>query len=103
MKNDDINPERFAQLVRGLLCSTDEASMAGLLRDLCTPAEIEAMADRLHVLPFVASGHSYRHIHALTGVSLTTIGRVARHWRQGSGGYIQLLKQVPRWHAEQGL
>lgn len=57
------------------------------LRDLCTPAEIQAMADRWAVVDCLKHGLPYREIHKLTGVSLTTIGRVARFLLTGSGGY----------------
>lgn len=47
--------------------------------DLCTPAEIEAMYDRFRVAQLLdQAAHSYREIHEKTGVSLATIGRVAR-------------------------
>lgn len=58
-----------------------------LLQDLCTPAEIEAMADRWRVVPLLKKGIPYREIHDRTGVSVTTIGRVARCIEAGTGGY----------------
>ena len=61
-------------------------------RDLCTPAEIQAMADRWAVVEYVQKGLPYREIHRLTGVSVTTIGRVARFVATGNGGY-QLVSQ----------
>jgi TrpR-related protein YerC/YecD len=57
------------------------------LRDLCTPAELEAMADRWAVVDYLARALPYREIHRLTGVSVTTIGRVARFLAAGNGGY----------------
>ena len=48
------------------------------LRDLCTPAELEAMADRCAVVDWLRRGVPYREIQRATGVSVTTIGRVAR-------------------------
>ena len=57
------------------------------LEDLCTPAELEAMSDRWRVVPLLLRGVAYRDIHALTGVSVTTIGRVARTLERGAGGY----------------
>lgn len=57
------------------------------LIDLCTPAELEAMADRWAVVPELAEGRAYREIHERTGVSVTTIGRVARCLSLGAGGY----------------
>ncbi|MGB6449127.1 MAG: YerC/YecD family TrpR-related protein [Steroidobacteraceae bacterium] len=56
-------------------------------RDLCTPAEIQAMADRWAVVEWLQRGLAYREIHRLTGVSVTTIGRVARFLAAGNGGY----------------
>jgi len=57
------------------------------LRDLCTPAEIQAMADRWAVVEPLKRSVPYREIHRLTGVSVTTIGRVARFLAGGYGGY----------------
>jgi uncharacterized protein YerC len=43
------------------------------------PAELTAFAERWRVCQLLeAGGLSYREIHAQTGVSVTTIGRVAR-------------------------
>lgn len=55
------------------------------LHDLCTPAEIEAMADRWRVVPLLLAGRAYRDIHDETQVSVTTIGRVARCLAAGQG------------------
>jgi TrpR-related protein YerC/YecD len=53
------------------------------LRDLCTPKEITDLADRWWIARLLDEGkHSYRDIHDLTGVSVTTIGRVARFLQQ---------------------
>jgi TrpR-related protein YerC/YecD len=56
-------------------------------RDLCTPAEIQAMADRWAVVELLERKLPYRDIHRQTGVSVTTIGRVARYLVSGNGGY----------------
>jgi TrpR-related protein YerC/YecD len=56
-------------------------------RDLCTPAELQALADRWAVVELLREERPYREIHRLTGVSLTTIGRVARYLLAGNGGY----------------
>lgn len=53
--------------------------MQRFLVDLCTPAELRALAERWHVAQILDAGESsYRDISAMTGVSTTTIGRVAR-------------------------
>ena len=56
-------------------------------RDLCTPAELQALTDRWTVVGLLKSGLPYREISKQTGVSLTTIGRVARCLMGGDGGY----------------
>ena len=68
-------------------------------RDLCTPAELQAMADRWAVVDHLKRNLPYREIHRLTGVSVTTIGRVARFLGNGNGGYevaTQRLQEAKR-------
>ncbi len=74
-------------LCKALAAMNDQKEIRMLLRDLCTPAELEAIADRWRVVPLLKSGLSYREIHDRTGVSVTTVGRVARHIDAGNGGY----------------
>ncbi|MEE7546165.1 DNA-binding transcriptional regulator [Xanthomonas sp. Kuri4-1] len=70
--------------------------VVAFLRDLCTPAELEAMSDRWRVVPLLLKGVPYREIHDLTQVSVTTIGRVARTLEHGAGGYAAALREQPR-------
>jgi TrpR-related protein YerC/YecD len=56
-------------------------------KDLCTPAELQALVDRWQVVEYLEQNLPYRKIHDLTGVSVTTIGRVARFLVDGFGGY----------------
>lgn len=64
--------------------------------DLCTPAELQAMADRWRVVPLLKAGKTYRQIYDETGVSVTTIGRVARCILLGSGGYNVIYERLKR-------
>lgn len=66
------------------------------LEDLCTPAELEAMCDRWAVVGWLQQGLPYREIHQRTGVSVTTIARVARYLAAGQGGYQLALKRQAR-------
>lgn len=63
-------------------------------QDLCTPAELQALADRWSVVALLQQGHPYREIHKLTGVSVTTIGRVARFLVTGNGGYQLAIERL---------
>lgn len=69
---------------------------ADFFRDLCTPAEITAMTERFRVVRLLnEKAGSYREIHDKTGVSLATIGRVARFLTQEAyGGYRLVLDRL---------
>ncbi len=53
------------------------------LRDLCTPAEMQAFVDRWQVARLLAKGKTYRDVSEETGVSSTTVTRVARFLNDG--------------------
>ena len=72
----------------------DTRECGNFLRDLCTPAELQALVDRWHVDELLQEGLPYRRIHDLTGVSVTTIGRVARFLTDGFGGYQAALRRT---------
>ena len=74
-------------LAEALEALSEAGEVRAFLEDLCTPAELEAMADRWRVVPLLLKGVPYREIHDLTQVSVTTIGRVARTLERGAGGY----------------
>ena len=54
-------------LVDALLSLRGAGEVRAFLRDLCTPAELQAMADRWQVVPLVLQGVPYREIHDRTG------------------------------------
>jgi TrpR-related protein YerC/YecD len=64
------------------------------LKDLCTPAELQALVDRWQVVEYLQQELPYRKIHDLTGVSVTTIGRVARFLTDGYGGYQTAIERT---------
>lgn len=81
-------------LIDALLAMRSAGELRALLEDLCTPAELEAIADRWRVVPLLLEGTAYREIHELTGVSVTTVGRIARCLDMGSGGYRLAAERV---------
>ncbi|KGI77952.1 YerC/YecD family TrpR-related protein [Oleiagrimonas soli] len=93
MKRRNLEPKLSRKKVETGLCKAllsleTVEEMRAFLRDLCTPAELEALTDRWSVVPLVLEGRTYRDIHERTAVSITTIGRVARFINQGNGGYL---------------
>ena len=92
-------PDRDAEaaldaLARALAALSKPEDVRAFLEDLCTPAELEALVDRWAVVKHLQDGLPYRKIHELTGVSVTTIGRVARFLTAGNGGYQTALKRL---------
>ena len=88
--------ERAAEqaLYEAILTLRDPGECRRFFRDLCTPAEIEAMADRWAVVRLLRDQVPYRTIHDRTGVSVTTIGRVARFLADGFGGYKTAIERT---------
>ncbi len=74
-------------LARAFAALSRPADVRAFLEDLCTPAELESISDRWKVIPLLLDGVPYREIHDRTGVSVTTVGRVARTLERGVGGY----------------
>jgi TrpR-related protein YerC/YecD len=81
-------------LIQALQSLRSTGEMRAFLEDLCTPSELEAIADRWRVVPLLIAEVPYREIHDRTGVSVTTIGRVARCLDLGAGGYRIALERL---------
>ena len=96
-----MNPSRDLSQLTDDLCAAllvprDAAEMRRFLTDLCTPAEVRTLAERWHVARLLdGTPLRYRDIHDGTGVSTTTIVRVARFLRQEPHqGYRQILDSL---------
>jgi TrpR-related protein YerC/YecD len=93
-----ITPRQEAAAERSLLQAiltlrtVDECR--DFFRDLCTPAELQALSDRWTVVGLLRQDLPYREIHRQTGVSVTTIGRVARYLGNGNGGYALAIRRL---------
>ena len=72
------------------------AELEAFLRDLCTLAELEAMAHRWEVARLVDRGLPYTEIAEKTNASTTTVTRVAHWLRHGEGGYRLALDRRKR-------
>lgn len=90
----DDRDEATARLAEAMLSLDTAEQVRAFLEDLCTPAELEALGDRWRVVPLLVEERPYREIHELTGVSVTTIGRVARTLEHGAGGYAAAMQSV---------
>ncbi len=88
--------DTYQDLAKAIATLNDTSEAKRFLVDLCTPAELRALAERWHVAQLLETTDlSYRDINAKTGVSTTTIGRVARFLREEPhGGYRSVLKRM---------
>src|SRR5918911_4624809 len=67
------------------------------LRDLCTLAELEALAHRWQIARLLDEGKSsYLEISERVGASTATVTRVAQWLRGGAGGYRLALERARR-------
>lgn len=74
-----------------LLEVENEKDMLSLLRDLCSNEELVDLSMRWHIAGLLADGMTYREIAAKTGVSTTTVTRIAQALWHGEGGYLKML------------
>ena len=82
------------------LRTTEDATR--FFRDLCTLAELQAMAHRWQVAELVDQGLPYHDVARRTGASTTTVTRVAHWLRHGEGGYRLALDRRKRKVAKTG-
>lgn len=86
--------QRHENALFGAIMSLERVSECrDFFKDLCTPAELQALVDRWQVVQLLKEDLPYRRIHDLTGVSVTTIGRVARFLSDGFGGYETAIER----------
>ena len=82
------------ELFQAILSLETRVEVEHFLRDLCTLAELEAMAQRWAVAKQVNRGIPYARIATSTGASTTTVTRVAHWLRHGEGGYRLALERL---------
>ncbi len=93
------------ELIDALLLLENKQEAERFLKDLCTPQEMETLAERWKVCKLLnREDLSYREIHEQTGASLATITRVARFLKtEPHQGYAAILeKMVLRYPSAQG-
>ncbi len=98
MKTRELPPRPEAQRQQALFDAISRLETAAecraFFKDLCTPTELQALADRWKAVLLLEQNIPYREIHQKTGVSVTTVGRVARCLRDGEGGYSLVLSRM---------
>jgi len=87
--------QRDKQLIKAITSLKDEKEVAGFLRDILTPAEIEEFSRRFHIAEFLwTTKLSYAQIADQVGTSTTTVTRVAQWlFKEKWQGYKAVLKR----------
>ena len=81
-------------LFEAILLIQDLKECKNLFYDLCTPSEIEEFSRRWLIVNLLSEKKPYRQIASETGVSTTTVGRVARYMKYGNNGYNKILNKL---------
>lgn len=87
--------ENFSLLYKAVLSLNNEKECESFFADLCTPQELNAIAQRLSVANMLTDGCVYNTIVEKTGASTATISRVNKTLNyQAAGGYKIVFDRI---------
>ena len=89
-------PDQTALLFEAVLALETPEECRAFFQDLCTVAELRAMAQRLEVAQLLDDGLIYNDILQRTGASSATISRVNRALQYGADGYKTVLPRLKK-------
>jgi TrpR-related protein YerC/YecD len=89
-----VNKRDIDALYEAILTLKTLAEARRFFRDLLTQTEIEEFAERWKTARLLVSGVPYTRIVEETGISSTTVARVSRWVKKGTGGYKLALKRA---------
>lgn len=73
-----------------------EEEAAKLLKDLCTPQEIDSFAERWEIIQQLAARKTQREVAEKLGVSISKVTRGSRVLQYGEGGFELFLKKLQK-------
>jgi len=84
-------------LYKAVLSLKNEIEAEKFFKDVCTPGELQDLNERWLVAQMLSDGASYRQVNELTGISTTTVGRVARFLHEEENqGYKLVLERLKK-------
>ena len=89
-------PDQTGLLYEAILALETPEECRAFFQDLCTVAELRAMAQRLEVAQLLDEGLIYNDILQRTGASSATISRVNRALQYGADGYKTVLPRLKK-------
>ena len=90
----NLNTPQINSLVTALLAIKNQAEMKKFLRDLLTEEEIIEFGKRWQAAQMLNAQIPYSEIVKKTGLSSTTVARVAKWLKKGKGGYRLVLGRL---------
>lgn len=91
--NEKLREELVDRLMDAVLLLQNRDEAYAFFEDLCTVAELRAMAQRWEVARLLHGGHGYQAVAQRTGASSATISRVKRCLLYGADGYRRVLER----------
>ena len=94
MPNHKLRDHLTDQLCDATVLLNTREECYRFFEDICTIAELKAIAQRLEVAHMLYEGGTYDEIVAQTGASTATISRVKRCLNYGADGYALVLSRL---------
>ena len=94
MPNHKLRDHLTDQLCDATVLLNTREECYRFFEDICTIAELKAIAQRLEVAHMLYEGGKYDEIVAQTGASTATISRVKRCLNYGADGYALVLSRL---------
>lgn len=95
MNSQNWKTADIKSLAKAFTLLKNEKEILAFLRDLCTITELKEMSGRFAAVQLLEKGNSIRTVAEKTGLSTTTVSRVAQ-WKNniGEGGYNLVLSRL---------
>lgn len=90
----DWNDQDNQRLIQAILTLKTGDEVGRFLRDIMTEKEIEEFAKRLQAAVLLSEKISYAKIEQVTGLSSTTVARVAKWLKGPGGGYRTVINRL---------
>lgn len=87
---------KLKRLTRAFLSLKNQENALCFLRDLCTLEELEELSSRWEAVELLDKRLSYREVAGKTGLSTTTVTRIAHWLHHGEGGYRMALNNMKK-------
>lgn len=85
---------KLKKLTQTIRSFRDDDALLNFLRDLCTLEELAELSSRWQAVQLLQKGKTYRAIAKETGLSTTTVTRIAHWLHHGEGGYREALQRL---------